>query len=195
MATEPGKVKRTRGGGSALAGLLLGFAPMIFTALAGAGEAATREYQLKAAFLYNFTKFVEWPAASFSSDDSPIVIGAYCPDPFTSELARIVAGRRVFNRSVRARRLEAPEDARQVHVVFVCAAEEARLPAVDKAIGSRAVLTVGETELSERLGSIIKFVPEDDKIRFEINIRAAERANLKLSAQLQKLAKLVREGP
>ncbi|HVT35363.1 MAG TPA: YfiR family protein [Nevskiaceae bacterium] len=160
-----------------------------------AADTASREYQIKAAFLYNFTKFVEWPASSFASDNSPIIIGTYCADPFADELAAIVAGRKVYNRPIAVRKLGSGEEARSAHLVFVCADNDARVGSIESAVGRQPVLTVGESDTFDAAGGIIRFVAENDKIRFEINADAAAHAGIRISAQLQKLARAVREQP
>lgn len=155
----------------------------------------SREYQIKAAFLYNFTRFVEWPASSFADADSPIVIGAYCADPFTQVLREIVSGRTVNGRSIVVQHLQAPAAAQATHVTFICADSDALSAYVEAAVRIYPVLTVGETAAAAEQGVIIKFGLEADRVRFEINAAAAERAGLKVSAQLQKLATAVRRSP
>jgi hypothetical protein len=153
------------------------------------------EYQIKAAFLYNFTRFVEWPAESFADRASPIEIGAFCPGEFGDAMNRIVEGRKVNGRRVTVKMLETPASAIASHVVFVCASHDDRVAALEREVGARPVLTVGESTAFRDAEGIITFVLEGDKLRFQINSAAADRAGLKLSAQLRKLAKAVPEAP
>lgn len=150
----------------------------------------SKEYQLKAAFLYNFTKFVEWPAARFAEANSPIVIGVLGQNPFDGELDKIVSGRTVNGRAILVKLIHSADELAAVHLLFVPAGEETRLPAA--AWTNAALVAVGESESFAALGGTITFTHEGDKLRFEINIAAAERDGLKISAQLQKLATVVR---
>ena len=159
---------------------------------AGAEASGLKEYQLKAAFLYNFTKFVEWPAACFESTDAPIILGVAGKGPCAAELEQVVKDRAVNGRKLVVKTLATPGDADGVHVLFVPASEDSRLPEWLEATRVAGVLTVGESEAFARADGIIRFVIEGDKVRFEINMSPAEQAGLKISAQLLKLARTVR---
>ena len=151
-----------------------------------------KEDQLKAAFLYNFTKFVEWPPDRFADETSPIVIGVFGPDQFARELEAAVAGRTVNGRAIAVRKLAKAGDARSAHAVFVDATAEAELGELIAISSEAGVLTVGESPQFVASGGIINFTIEGDRVRFEINQAAGERAGLRISAQLLKLAKVVR---
>ena len=159
------------------------------------GEEISKEYQIKAAFVYNFTKFVSWPAQSFAAADSPIVVGVLCQTAIAAELETTVKNRKVNGRAIAVLRMNGPEQAASTNMVFVCASEDAQFAAVRKAIATSPVLTVGESASFGQQGGMINFVLEGDKIRFEINTDSAENAGLKISAQLQKLAVAIRRGP
>lgn len=163
---------------------LLAFGP------AAARAAVPKEYQIKAAFLYNFTKFVDWPADCFATPHDPIVIGVLGANPFGQELTAVVHDRRVNGRGIRVLALDAPPEAAQVHVLFVAPGAETQLAAFFAATPP-PTLTVGESDRFATLGGVIRFTTVGDKVRFEINVGAAERAGLKISAQLQKLATAV----
>jgi hypothetical protein len=157
--------------------------------LAVATEAeVSKEYQVKAAFLYNFTKFVEWPPASFADATSPIVIGVLGQNPFGHELERIVQGRTVNGRAISVIFIHTAGEvpALHLHLLFVPAGEETRLPSA--AWQNAAVVAVGESADFAALGGTIIFTREADKVRFAIKLESAERAGLKISAQLLKLA-------
>jgi hypothetical protein len=159
---------------------------------AAAGAAApAREYEIKAAFLYNFTKFVDWPAQTFANADAPIVIGVLGESPCVQALERLIKDRKVNGRTIVVRRIASAAEARVTQLLFVGSAQQAQFARLEPAIESLPVLTVGESPGFETLGGAIEFVPQGDKIRFEINIDAAEHAGLKISAQLQKLATVV----
>jgi hypothetical protein len=161
--------------------------------VAAAEPAVPKEYQIKAAFLYNFTKFVEWPAEKFQDATSPVVIGVFGKNPFGSELELAVKGRKVNGRDIVVKQIETPAEAKTVHVLFAGADESPRYAQLEDALKEGSVLGVGESEAFVRSGGTILFVLEGDKVRFEININSAERAGLKISAQLQKLAKAIRK--
>ncbi len=150
----------------------------------------TKEYQLKAAFLFNFTKFVEWPATRFADDASPIVIGVLGRNPFEGELANIVKGRAVNGRGIAVKSVTGADDLLTVHLLFVPGGEEPLLRAA--AWQNAAIVTVGESAAFAALSGTITFKPEGDKVRFDINLETAERDQLKFSAQLLKLAAAVR---
>jgi hypothetical protein len=160
---------------------------------AGAADAASnKEDQIKAAFVYNFTKFVEWPAASFPEKDAPIVMGVFGKNPFGQELHEAIKDRKVNGRALALRTIHRLEDIRAVHLLFIPAAADAQLAEVTEKLKGASVLTVGESDAFANAGGMIRFVLEGDKVRFEINMDSAEQAGLKISAQLQKLARAVR---
>jgi hypothetical protein len=156
--------------------------------------AGSKEYQVKAAFLYSFTKFVEWPKETFASAADPIVIGLLGADPFGGELEIVVRGRTVNGRPVEIVQLQNLAEAKRVAVLFVPAGGEVLFEASHLTL-DRSVLTVGETERFAALGGMIVFKNVDDKVRFTINTGESERAGIKISAHLQKLALAVRRQP
>lgn len=160
---------------------------------AGAEPPAASEYGVKAAFLYNFTKFVEWPEKKLGDDRSPIVIGVLGTDPFEGELRDAVKGRKVKGRDIEVFHFADGEAAKGAHMLFVSA--DASAKALRGALGAYGVLTVGESAAFTRGGGIITFRMRDDRLAFEINTAAAERAGLKISAQVLKLATVVRREP
>lgn len=165
------------------------------THVGGAEISVAKEYQLKAAFLYNFTKFADWPAHCFSGTNSPIVLGILGRNPFGTELEKTITDRKVNGRSIVVRPVNNAREALETHVLFVSGAEDNRLEELAQAISGAPILTVGESEMFARRNGIINFFIESDKLRFDINMDAADRAGLKISAQLQKLAKTVRRKP
>jgi hypothetical protein len=160
-----------------------------------AAEDVDKEHQIKAAFLYNFSKYVEWPAHKFADEGSPIVIGAYCTEAFGSLLGKIVAGRTVQGRPVIARTLKSPAESAPVQMVFVCAENVALWPRIQEAIRDRFVVTVADSGEARPAEAVIAFVLEVDRIRFSIDMVAAGHAGVKVSDQLQKLAVTVKRAP
>jgi hypothetical protein len=152
----------------------------------------SREYQLKAAFLYNFTRFVEWPPQRFPERTSPIVIGVLGGNPFGEELTAVVEGRNVNGRKIEVRSLKPDADLSAVHILFFPAGETGRCAEIIEAAHRTGTLTVGESQPFATAGGIITFTLEGDRLRFAVNAQAVDRAGLKLSAQLLKLATTVR---
>lgn len=151
----------------------------------------SREYEIKAAFLYNFVKFIEWPAEAFPDRNTPITVGILGEDPFGAALdsinGKIVRGRRlVVKRYARVPNLDFP------HVLFISSSENGHLAQIVESLSNSSVLTVGETDRFTHAGGIIKFVITNNKVRFHINVDAAERVDLTISSKLLKLATIIR---
>jgi YfiR/HmsC-like len=147
------------------------------------------EYQVKAAFLLNFTKFVEWPPAAFEATDSPIAICILGEDPFGAALDQMVAGEVVSGRKLAVRRLKGAPAPKSCQALFIGKAdkEALKIPAGQGA----GVLTIGEGEAFVREGGMIAFVLDNRRVRFSINQSAAENAGLKLSSKLLSVARSV----
>lgn len=168
---------------------------MAITPAFAADSTGSKEYQLKAAFIYNFTKFVEWPPQSFTQTNSPIVIGILGRNPFDDELEKIVKERYVNGRGIVVKHITSPPGPEPFHLVFVSNGEEEKWAEVLKSFQKTAVLTVGESEKFALSGGMINFIRQADKVRFEINQDSTEEAGLKINAQLLKLATSVRRKP
>ena len=148
-----------------------------------------REYDVKAAFLLNFTKFTEWPASAFPDEKAPISLCVYGKDPFGPILDQIVRGEAVDQRKLMVRRIEAIPAAQTCSVIFF-AAETKDTPETLPRVAP-GVLTVGEGEPFLREGGMIALVIDNGRVRFSISQSAAERAGLKLSSRLLSLARAV----
>jgi hypothetical protein len=166
---------------------------MLMSSFAVGAEAVSKEYQLKAAFLYNFTKFVEWSSPSLATPGSPITIGVFGTNPFGEELENIVRNRKVNGHGIIVKRVQTVAGVRGVHLLFVPASEDARLLEVRESLQDSNTVTVGESDAFARSGGMITFVIDGDRVRFDINIAAANASSVKLSAQLQKLARSIRK--
>lgn len=173
---------------------LLGFL-LLASATSRADSSASKEYELKAAFLYNFTKFVVWPANRLPAPTTPIVIGIYGRNPFGTQLTDAIRARKVDGHEIILREVTGPEQVPGVHLLFIPAGEDRNLDLLVQAVRECSVLTVGETDTFQAEGGIITFVVTGEKLRFVIDMEAADRAGLKISAQLQKLAHRVRRAP
>ncbi|HZS46541.1 MAG TPA: YfiR family protein [Blastocatellia bacterium] len=177
-----------------LASLLTGAFPVMNNRTTGTLHAqAISDSQVKAAFLYNFAKFIDWPADAFSSDSSPIVIGVVGNDPFGGALEQTTSGRSVNGRPIAIKRLRLGQDLRDCHILFVSVSEKRQLTAVMLSVKQASVLTVGDMDEFIDEGGVIRFLLEGDRVRFEINLAAAERARLKISSKLLSLAKSVKK--
>lgn len=149
------------------------------------------EYKIKAAFLFNFLQFVEWPADSFTAADSPIVLGVLGEDPFGKPLDELVREAEVNGRPIVVRRYERTEDVDVCHLLFVNVRGADRVRAVIDALNGRAVLTVGDTDGFLEQGGMIQFVTQDNRIRLRINLDSATAARLKLSSKLLRPAQVI----
>ena len=169
-------------------GVLMGRRPV-----ARANEAS--EYQVKAAFVYNFVQFVEWPASAFKGTvKAPLQIAIVGNDPFNGMLDRVVAGKVVNGHPLVVRHFATAGDVCQpCHVMFVCAQSEQQFGLAMQKLGCAGLLTVGETDGFLDAGGIIRLYQEGNHIRFDVNRGAADRAGLRVSSKLLKLAKTVRE--
>ncbi|HWM90554.1 MAG TPA: YfiR family protein [Thermoanaerobaculia bacterium] len=150
--------------------------------------AQTPEYDLKAAFLYNFVKFVEWPEDAFDGERAPVAICVFGEDPFGRTLDAVIQGERVGERRLVVQRPDSLDDLKDCHVLFVSRSERERMREVLDEVEGRPVLTVSDTDGFLRAGGVINFVPEGSKVRFRINPEAAERGGLRISSKLLRLA-------
>lgn len=183
----PGSRPRRRRAAPALVAGLLWSCVLVVSA----APAPSREYQIKAVFLYNFVQFVEWPESAFSDARAPLRIGVLGEDPFGPALDEAVRGE-----TVRARRLEVKRGRRlaelaDCQMVFFAAPEAWQISAHLDLLRDHPVLTVGDSADFARRGGVIAFYPEGKKVRFEINAGRARRLGLKISSELLELGRAV----
>lgn len=152
-------------------------------------RAAMSETEVKAAFLYNFAKFVEWPAEAFSSETAPIQLAVLGDEDVTAKLKMLLSDKKAHGRSFEVKRILNPQDAKTCQMVYVTSAESRRAFQVLEATRKLPVLTIGESDQFIDLGGMINFVFEDTQLRFEINPETAERVKLEISSKLLRLAK------
>jgi len=155
---------------------------------------ASFEYQLKAAFLFRFTEFVEWPAAAFSTAQSPIRICVLGSDPFRDALDRTVEGQRVHGRNVVPVRMRRIDQVSGCNIVFISRSEANRAADILMRLRGSPVLTVADMDNFLQLGGTINFVTEGGRIRFDISMGSAQRGQLQLSSKLLRLARTVRRA-
>ena len=164
----------------------------------GMDSSDSSEYLIKAGFIYNFAKLVEWPTSAFAQQDSPIVIGILGDDPFGGTLDRIVADKKINGRGFAIRRLRWSKDLkdlRDCNILFVSSSEKEHIDSVVDAMKWLPVLTIGDTAGFAKRGGIVNFTLEDNKVRFEVNVEAAKRADLTISSRLLTLARIVQQVP
>ena len=168
---------------------------LILSGIFQARAQESKEYQIKAAFLFNFAQFVEWPSAAFADSQTPISIGVLGDDPFGAVLDQTVQGETIHSRKLVVQRSRRLEDLKGCHLLFISKSEKSRVGDILSGLGSSSVLTVSETESFARRGGIINFYLDGNKVRFEINAQAAQQKGIKISSQLLKLGKAVTAGP
>jgi|SRR5579872_372442 len=146
------------------------------------------EYPVKAAFLFNFAKFVEWPADAFKSPADPIAICVLGQNPFGTALEDVVRGKTVANRTFVVRGISNAQQATTCQIVFVSASERKHFRFLLDGLKERSILTVGEGDDFTASGGIINFKLKDERVRIEIDPGAAGRAGLHISSKLLSLA-------
>jgi hypothetical protein len=167
---------------------LVGF---LLLATATAAQTAT-EYQVKAAFVFNFAKFVEWPARSFKSPSDTIYVCVLGDSVFETALTDVIAGKKINERPLAGVRLSDIKEAGRCHILFIGNSEHRNLRGILAATASSAILTVGESDHFALDGGMIGFRLEDGKVRLEINLPAAEQAQVQISSKLLSLAQIVK---
>ena len=156
-----------------------------------AQRSSPSEYEVKAAYLYDFGKFVAWPAKVAASDDFPIcVLGQ---DPFGPTFDATIAGETINGKKVVVNRIAKPQDALSCRILFISASEESQLKEILATLDKTSVLTVSDISQFTRRGGMIQFVIDANRVRFEVNVTTAERSGLALSSQLLKVAISVRK--
>jgi hypothetical protein len=158
-------------------------------------ETAPSEYQVKAACIYNFTKFVEWPPETFPDRSSPFVIGVIGEDPFNGELERAMQGKDVGGRGFVVRHLRNVNEARSCHILFISRSERKVMGDILSVVSPLPILTVSETDRFVQAGGIINLLIEQNKVHFEINAAAAKKAGLKVSSKLLNLGRRYERNP
>jgi len=149
-----------------------------------AAAQTAQEHEVKAAFLFRFLSFMEWPQAS----SAPIVIGFVGAEEIAAELERLVPGRAAQGRPVAVRRLKPGESPAGVHVVMVGRGEAERIAPLAK----QGAFVVGESEIALDRGAAINFLVDDGKVRFEVSLPAAERSRVRISSRMLAVAYNVR---
>ena len=175
--------------GRAVAGVLV-----VLGAAAAHAQVAS-EAAVKAAFLYKFPGYIEWPADAFAAPDSPFVIAFSGAEEVAAEMERLAAGRSVSGRRVVVRRLREGETLRGVHALFVGRTDPNGRTQLRSASGQRGLLVIGDSERALENGATIGFVPADDRVAFEVSLENAERCGLRISSRMLAVARRVVPRP
>ena len=173
------------------------FALVLVVSAASAQGARPAEYQVKAAYLYNFGKFIDWPPSPAAKEGSvkeePFSICVLGRDPFGAILDSTLAGGRINGQGIETRRIATPHEALNCRIVFIGSSEENQLKEDLALLQGTSVLTVSDIAEFSRRGGMIQFVLQDNKVRFEINLAATQNAGLMMSSELLKVASTVRK--
>lgn len=172
---------------------------MLLVMLAGcmllqAQPAPSREYQVKAVFLFNFTQFVEWPASAFDSVEAPLVIGVLGKNPFGTYLEQTVSGETVNGRPITVQYCNNVQEAQSCHIVFMNTDDAKKTKQIIHALKGKDILTVSDAPEFARLGGMIRLFKQVNKIRLQVNLDASKESELVLSSKLLKLADIYEES-
>ena len=154
----------------------------------GLAEDQPTEYQIKAAFLFNFAKFVDWPPETFPETNSPIVIGVLGKNVFGKDLENTIRDKTVNNHHFEFVAVTSAKEAIRCHILFISPSEKDNVKKIVDSLHNASVLTVSETDEFIKAGGMVNFVIQDDKVRFQISDDAAKKAGLRISSKLLSLA-------
>lgn len=156
-------------------------------AVAAVGAQSWLEYNVKAALLLNFARFIEWPERAFASPKAPLDICVFTPNPFGEALDRTLQGETVGTRPLVARDVTTPSETAGCHLLFIPAGTESRAAAIMRQAGPHTV-TVGESRRFETMGGAVTFVLDGGRVRFNVNLRPVEERGVRISARMLHLA-------
>jgi hypothetical protein len=162
---------------------------------AAGAEPVAGEYDLKAAFVYHFTHYTDWPAEAFEDEESPIVVAVVGDDPFRGALERAVREKTVGGRRLAYRHFDGVDALEPCHVLYVSRSERLQLGQIVRDARDFGALTVADMEDFTREGGMVRFLTENKKVRFEIRRKAVDAAGIRIKAQLLKAAHIYRERP
>ena len=183
-----------------VAGSFAFFTPLLkgvvwFFAFAGAAgvpccaQNGPTEYQVKAAFIYNFARFVEWPTQSFADASSPMVIGLLGDNPFGKNMDAFIAGKEINGHPLQFKELASPAEAVNCQILFISKSEKSRLPNILAGLSTASVLTVSDLDnFADKGGMIYLFLDDQRRVRFQIDNDTAKKAGLTISSKLLELA-------
>ena len=160
---------------------------LVLSALPATAQ-VSREFQIKAVFLYNFAQFTEWPESVFPNEKSPIVIGIVGPDPFGTTLTETVHSETIQGHPLLIEHYAHAADVKTCHILFISQPEIRHCDEIIKSVKEKPVLTVADTDSAASAAAVIRFVVENNKVHFRVNAEAARAANISLSSKLLRVA-------
>lgn len=166
----------------------------LFCLIAAVQAEQPGEYAVKAAFLFNFTKFVEWPDSSFPNPGAPIVLGIVGEDPFGAETEHSVSTQMAQGRPIVVRKYRFGDNLRSCHLLFISASERQHVARILAMLQDASVLTVSDIDGFAEAGGVMQFVMQDNRVHFVVNLEAATQGKLRLSAKLLALARVINLG-
>jgi hypothetical protein len=161
---------------------------------AGAQTAISKEYQIKAVFLFNFAQFVQWPETNFPDAGAPFRIGVLGDDPFNSFLDETVRGEKVNGHPLITERYRNVDDVKECQILFVSRSENGSMQRILTQLKGRDILTVGDVEGFLKNGGAIRFATEQNKIHLRVSLEAARSTNLVISSKILRLSEIVEPG-
>jgi hypothetical protein len=167
---------------------------LLYIPVLQAQQPKVSEYQVKATYLYNFGRFVQWPSNATAAKGDSFSICILGQDPFGPTLDSMLAGETLDSKPLAVKRISTPRDAGECRILFISSTEENHLKEILVALDESGILTVSDMPAFSRRGGMIQFVLEGGKVRFEINLTKAETAKLTLSSELLKVATTVRRN-
>lgn len=156
--------------------------------------APSREYQLKAVFLFHFAQFTQWPTNAFASTNAQIVIGILGSDPFGDALKDIVRGETINGRKIEVEHFDRVEDVKGCHILFLASSESRRPERIVEQLKGSPILTVSDLDSPAGRGVMIRFVEDNNKLRIRINLDAVSEAKLTISSKLLRASEIVSSG-
>ena len=154
-------------------------------------QVSTREYQIKAAFLFHFTQFVSWPDHCFQNAQSPAVIGILGTDPFGNYLQDVIAGETINHHPLTIRHFASVEEVTECQILFINVGDRKSIQTILEKLKGKSVLTVSDAAKFSKLGGMIGLYTRNDKVNIEINLEAAKEENFVMSSKLLKLSQIV----
>lgn len=164
---------------------------LFFVVCLHAQRITSRENQVKAVFLFNFTQFVEWPASAFGSPNAPFIIGVIGNDPFGNYLDETVAGEKVMNHPLVVQRYKDLSDLQACHMLFIGQEDPQKVKAILDVLDRRHTLTVSDYKNFAYSGGMIRFFTQENKTRLQINLSIAKAAELNISSKLLRVAEII----
>jgi hypothetical protein len=191
LASERRFQGRRRGPGLLLAAILS--CSLLFVPSLHAQQPKASEFQVKAAYLFNFGRFVQWPDESGADRNESFEICVLGTDPFGQALDATLAGGTIGGKSVAAKRITKPQDVDSCRILFISSSEESHLKEDLAALDKTRVLTVSDIPRFSERGGMIGFILDGNRVRFDVNLDSAQGAGLTLSSELLKVATSVRK--